>query len=157
MREPVVYNVDVVIVIQATEVFTSDALHLIRKLEAIPAVLDENDSHFVGPLINEQQSSPNMYSIVSSKPTQVVNKCSIVRKKIHAWCFSGVIVRSPIVVVAVVPEDIIIALATHLIDHCVGLSSCIVKSTCCYSASQRRRSQQPVFYLRVGAVVAARC
>lgn len=80
MREPVVNNVHVVIVIQAAEVLTSNPLHLIRKLEAILSVLYENNRHFFGPLVDEQQGSPNMYSIVSGKRSHVVNKRSIVRK-----------------------------------------------------------------------------
>lgn len=80
MREPVVNDIHVVIVIQSTEVLASNPLHLIRKLEAILTILYENYRHFFGPLVDEQQGSPNMYSIVSGKRAHVVNKRSIVRK-----------------------------------------------------------------------------
>ena len=67
MREPVVNNVHMVIVIQPTQVLARYALHLIRELKPILPVLDEDDGHFVGPLIDEQQGRPDMDSVVCGK------------------------------------------------------------------------------------------
>lgn len=80
MWEPIVDNVHVVIIIQAAKVLPSNTLHLIGKLKAIFAILNKNNRHFVGPLIDEQQSSPDVNSIVSGKSNLIVNKRSVIRK-----------------------------------------------------------------------------
>lgn len=156
VSEPIVEDIKMIVIVQTTQIFAHDILHLVVELEAIkPSLLEEN-AQTIFPLVYEQESPSYFYSVVISSHSCRFGKSqsSACGEQISSQGSSWRVVAQSIEIVSIVAEDIanIIAVCSHNSSR----RSCNIFGPSVSSSNQRRNSGNPVHDFTISRIIRAR-